>query len=1131
MKKKHGNGVCTYLTLKKTLRIMRLVLFLLLISIFQTIASAGYSQSTKITLKSEDLSLVDVLSRIEDQSEYRFIYDKSQIDLDKKVRINFDDASLKVVLDDLFLKNGINYQVIDNQVILNRSASVAMQQSKTISGKVTDFTNSPLPGVTVVVKGTTTGTVTDADGNFSLTNVPGDATLVFSFVGMTTQEIPVVGKTSINVTMAEESVGIEEVVAIGYGTTRKAELTQAVSSVSSDDIRNVTTSRSEQLLQGRVAGVNVLPASGSPGSNMQIRIRGTGTGGNSEPIYIVDGMRTSNIDYIAPGEIETIEILKDAASAAIYGAEGANGVIIIKTKTGSHKTSPTITYHGEIGLQSLGNKINQMQMNAEQYVTYLDEAQVANRPTLNDLAAIHGKGTNWLEEITRVAPIQSHSVDLTGGNEKSTYLLSGNIFQQEGVIGGNKSEFNRYTFRLNSDHEINSWLKVGSRLSYMMIKQSGITEDDWYGGIINNALSMDPLTPVIYSNESGLPDFAQQALNNSYPLIRDKNGNLYGLSNRTTSRKNPVAGIDIIHNDRKANRLVGNIFANIKPIANLEVTSRFGVDNGMTTSHSWSPAFWFSAQNNSFTSTVTDAVTNSFYWQWENYATYDVSFKEHTFRILGGTSLSKSTIYNLGGSSAGLFREEDKFAYHDFTPDTNDRIDGAELTTTLASFFGRVAYSYMSKYMFNFTIRRDGSSRLPTNNRWGTFPSMSVGWNIAEEKFFPIDKRIVNAMKVRASWGQNGNLSNIVAGQWDAGITTANIQYLTDNGKILVGAEPANLPNYDLTWETSEQSDIGIDLGLFRNKLSFVADYFVKKTKNLITPGSPPNFVGFTVPNINGGSVKNTGFEFEISYRSSEKELKYEIGLNASTIKNVVTYLNPQYPRIGGQLVGQGWTATAFEKGYPLWYFRGYETSGIFQTQEDINKYITTNAISGYNPKPGEPIVVDVNKDRQITSNDQTYIGDPYPDLVLGATLSLKYKNFDFLAFGQGSIGNKVLLGFNRYDSGLANRPAFFYENRWTGPGSTNDMFAANTTNLFMYNSDLMVFDASFFRIKQLQLGYNLKRFYGMRVYISLDDYFTFTKYPGTDPEVGTNSANGIGIDRGVYPVSKKLMVGITFKF
>lgn len=1004
-----------------------------------------------------------------------------------------------------------------------------------VSGTVTDEQNQPVPGVNVIERGTSNGTSTDAEGKFSLNVQDGNSVLVFSFIGYITQEVAINGRSAIHISLAPDVQSLDEVVVVGYGTQKKSLVTGAISSVSAKELSTVSTARSEQLLQGRTAGVYVLPASGSPGAGVQVRIRGTGSNGKSDPLYIVDGMRSpGGIAYLNPSEIASIEVLKDAASAAIYGAEGANGVVLVTTKTGSKNGKTSITYSGQYGVQSLGKTIDMM--NAQQFVAYLDEAQTPGRPTPAELAAVNGNGTDWLDAIAENAPMQNHSLSISGGSDKSSYLVAGSIFKQQGIVGGDKALFNRYSLRLNSDHQLKKWLKIGNRLSYSHINRGAIAEDSEHGGVIASALLMDPLTPTVYTG--ALPAHAQAAVDAGYPLIRDDNGNLYGLSRFANSQSNPLARIQITKTGTIENRITGNVFADIEPLEGLKFTTRYGIDANFSKNHGWNPRYWFTPQvMNLGGASVFDTYSESFTWQWENFVTYQKAIDKHNFSVLAGTSALSNGYSTLSGTSIGMFREEDKFAYHDYVPDTGDRVNGYEIINTLTSYYGRLSYDFDGKYLFNATVRRDGSSLLPPNNRWGVFPSLSVGWLMSNENFFP-EESIINHLKLRTSWGQNGSLSNLVAGQWASNITSQNIRYMADNGQFLFGAEPENLANEELTWETSEQFDIGVDVGLFNDKLTLMVDYFNKTTKDLLTPGTPPNFVGFPLPKINGGNVRNHGVEVELGYRNFDSEFKYEISVNGTAIKNEATFLNPLYPRIGGVSVGTGWTATAFELGYPLWFFRGYKTDGIFQSQEQINAYIADNNLSDYAPVPGDPIVVDVNKDGLITPNDHTYIGSPHPDFVYGGRVNLSYKGFDLLVFGQGQVGNEILLGFSRVDVPNTNRPAFFYDERWTGAGSTNEMFAANTVNTHIYNSDLMIFNGSFMRIRQLQLGYTLPNTVlgkigaqNVRVYVSLDDYFTFTKYPGLDPEAGSTNQSSLGIDRGVYPVPRKIMAGLSLSF
>jgi TonB-linked SusC/RagA family outer membrane protein len=492
------------------------------------------------------------------------------------------------------------------------------------------------------------------------------------------------------------------------------------------------------------------------------------------------------------------------------------------------------------------------------------------------------------------------------------------------------------------------------------------------------------------------------------------------------------------------------------------------------------------------------------------------------------------------GSYSGLFKEEDKFSYADFVPDVVDRIGSIAFSRTLASFYGRLTYDFNNKYLLSATLRRDGSSLFSPDYQWGTFPSVSAGWVFSNENFFPSRvSTFMNYGKLRASWGQNGSLSSVGFGEWLNSIG-AGLLYPDGSGGLLVGAAPTSLAYPQLTWETSEQFDIGADFAFLNNKLNLTVDYYKKTTKDLLTGGNAPIFAGNTLRTVNAGTVENRGLEIELGYKNKLRNtgFSYDVSVNFTTLDNKVTYLDPNSPILYGAGIGTGWSATAMQVGDPIWYFNGYKTQGIFQNAAEVSSYLNKTGITGYTPKPGEPIVVDVNGDRQISPADMTNIGSPHPDYMYGGRLNLAYKGLDFLVFVQGQIGNEILMGFNRTDRSTANKPLFFYTNRWTGEGSTNTWFASNTADPYIYNSDLMIFDGSFARIRQLQLGYTLPKsvldklkFKNARVYISLDDFFTFTKYPGVDPEGGSNGGSSIAIDRGGYPIPRKAVAGLTFTF
>lgn len=1133
--KKNGAGVWpnTSHVFIKCLLMMKFTVLLVFAFSLQSFAR-GYGQDN-ISLNLEKVHLKKVFKAIEEQGVFRFVYKDEILPKDQKVTIYVENASLDDVLKRIFQNTLLTWRKLSGSLVvitLGENESIV-----TVSGKVTDEKGEGLGGVNIIEKGTTNGAITKDDGMFMMNVADQKATLIFSYIGYFTQEISLESRSNVNIQMQAVNRSMQEVIVVGYGQQKKSLVTGAISSVRAEQLATVSSTRIEQALQGRTAGVVILPSSGQPGSGMKVRIRGTGSNRSSEPLYIIDGVRAGGIEYLDPSEIASIEILKDAASAAIYGAEGANGVILITTKTGKRNSSD-INYSVQYGVQSIKDDFIKM-MNAQEYQQYLEASNTPGRPTAADVSGI-GNGTDWKKEVLQTAPQQHHTLTFSGGSERSTYLVSGSLFTQEGIVGGNKSRFDRYTIRFNGDNKIRPWLTVGNRVSFSQFKRKAISDNDEFGSILASTVVMDPVTPVVYAQGSSLPTHVQTALSANQPLRKDAEGNYYGISNYLRGEYgNPIARINMAHGQTIQNKVVGNVYVDIEPIKALKFTSRFGVDIASQHTHNWTPTFWFSSESFNTIAGGSDASNNWFTWQWENFATYQRKIKEHSFTVLGGVSALQTTEHHLGGSYSGLFKEEDRFSYADYVPDNVDRIGSIGFSRTLASVFGRLSYDYNGKYLLNATVRRDGSSLFASGYQWGTFPSVSAGWVLSNENFYSSRiSDVMNYAKIRASWGQNGSLSAVGLGEWMNAIGSGYL-YPDANGNLLVGAAPTNLAYPQLTWETSEQIDIGADLSFLNNRLSLTVDYYKKTTKDLLTGGSAPFYAGAPLLTVNAGEVENNGFEFELGYKKERnKNFNYELSANFTTINNKVTFLDPNTPFIGGAGVGTGWTATAMQVGNPIWFFNGYKTAGIFQTQQEVTDYLTKTGITGYAPKPGEPIVVDVNGDKQISNADQTMIGSPHPKFIYGGRINLEYKGFDFLFFIQGQSGNDIIMGFNRTDRSTANKPEFFYTDRWTGAGSTNTWFAPNTSNPYIYNSDLMIFNGSFARIRQLQLGYTLPasltnriKIRNARLYISLDDFFTFTKYPGVDPEGGSNGQNSIGIDRGGYPVPRKAMFGLSLSF
>ncbi|WP_147678118.1 SusC/RagA family TonB-linked outer membrane protein [Algibacter pacificus] len=978
-------------------------------------------------------------------------------------------------------------------------------QAQKIIGTVSDG-NGPLPGASVLVKGTSNGTTTDFDGKFSLDNLSANAVLQISYMGYNSQEIAINNQTSINIVLVEDASQLEEVVVVGYGTQKKSLVTGAISSIKSSDIQNNASTRVEQAIQGKVSGISVLSNSGSPGAASKIRIRGTGSNGNSDPIYIVDGMKTSSIDNIDGGDIQSIEVLKDAASSAIYGTEGANGVVLITTKSGKNYDKPVISYNSQFGFQS--ERTQMTLMNETQYRTYLNEAGVQN-------ISSNGINTNWLNEVFENAWVEKHHLSFAGGSEKSTYLLSGSYTNQDGIVGGDRANFKRYTARLNSKHKMNDWLEVGNNLSYSNTSRGVIVEDDEYRSILNNALLMDPLTPVTYND--GVPSNVANLANSGLTILSDKNGDYYGLPAYVTGEiANPLAMLTIQNKNIKTDKILGTFFANLTPIEGLVITSRLGIDVNYAVEHNWDPVYYVSSERQNSIATVDDNITKTSSWLWENFATYTNTYKKHDYTILLGTTAEKYQSPDFYLFSGPMPKAGDNYAYHDYSQDDDlDKTGGSYVEKRKRSVFGRFSYSYDEKYLLEGTLRYDESSAFSEANKGAYFPSLSAGWVMSNESFWKEDSKI-NYLKMRASWGQVGSDQNLYGNEDLQFYTSEGVKIPDGNGGFLPGYEADDLPNADLTWETSEQLDLGMDLRAFDGKLSFTTDYYHKKTKDLIVSGNGliPLSVGRNFGSFNGGTVSNKGWEFELGYHNTFGDFSYGVNVNLSTLKNEVTQLAVDSPIDGVNV--RGFDTTRFEEGQPIWYYRGYKTNGIDDTT-------------------GEPIIVDVDGSGDITANDITNIGDPHPDLLYGGQINLGYKNWDFNINFQGVQGNEIYMLWNRTDRPYSNKPAFLFDGRWTGGGSKASYPKADVSSDYLYRSDLMVGDGSYMRIKQIQLGYSLPsqlleklKIDRLRLSLSVENYFTITNYQGLDPEAGSTDNLSQGIDRGVYPIPGKIIFGLS---
>lgn len=992
----------------------------------------------------------------------------------------------------------------------------AMAQESSVTGKVTDASDgSPIPGASVLIKGTTTGNITNIDGEYTIPAKNGDV-LIISFIGMKSMEVAVTGAVQ-NVVMASDVTDLDDVVVVGYGVKKKSLLTGATVSVSQEDMSS-SVGRAEQALQGKAAGVQVTAQSGSPGNGMKVKIRGAGSNGKSEPLYIVDGMKTGDINYLNPSDIESMEVLKDAASSAIYGTEGANGVVIIKTKTGK-KGEDKIDYSYQYGIQTMPKGPDMM--NATQYAQYMTEGHAAAYPGLPNPATLpDAKGTNWLDAVSEKAPMQQHYLSFSGGTDKGSYLISGGYENTDGVIGGRKASFERITTRLNITQQVKKWMEVGGNMAFTNSKRHSITEDDGFNGVINSALMMDPTGKATYAPSEVTP-YMQTLIDAGQPMLRDANGNYYGVSNNNFLQGeliNPLTRVATTKGVSIDNKVLSSGYIKLMPFEGFSFTSRAGMDLAFQNFNSWSPSYYSNSRSFNTAPSVTANDQKWSTWLWENFASYNKKIEGHNITVLGGVSGQKYTYTNLNTTAGLMIKEDDRFAYPDYvTSRKNDIIGGRKEQNTMASYFGRLSYDYMNKYLLEATVRQDGSSLFGSNNKWGVFPSFSAGWVMSEEEFLKVDA--INFAKLRLSWGQNGSTSNLGVDQYRSLISTTGIEYPDASGVLIPGAEPDLLANADLKWETSEQTDLGIDIRALNSKIYFTFDAYKKVTKDLLLPSTPALSSGNDAPFWNAGEVTNTGYEFLLGYQDKTKDFSYDVNVNFSLLKNEVTDIKSKVTRIDGASLPTLGTISYMEVGQPIYYFRGYKNDGIDAATGDVK-------------------VKDLNGDGKISPDDMTNIGSPQPDFMFGSNINLGYKGLDLNIFVQGVFGQENWMGYVRADNAEVNKPVSFYENRWTPTHTNASMPRAGYNNEKFFKSDLMVADGSYVKIRQIQLGYtlpvnisNYAKISKARVYVSVNDYFTFTKYKGMDPEVGSGNNNAQGIDYGVYPVSKKLLFGLALTF
>ena len=999
----------------------------------------------------------------------------------------------------------------------------ALAQTMKISGTVTDEMGEPLIGVSVVEKGTSKGGITDFDGKYVI-EVSSGATISFSYIGYVTQEKKATSKI-INVSLKPDSKTLEDVVVVGYGVQKKSSVTGAISQVKAEDMENRTITDAKQALQGKTAGVQIVSSSAAPGSSPTVRVRGFSSNVSSEPLYVVDGVRLSDISGIDPNDIASMEILKDAASAAIYGAEAGNGVVLITTKkgkAGEGKISYSFQYTG----QSLAHVPNML--NAEEYIDYMTESSTFTKDYL--LKNWDGvTNTDWTKVAFENSKMLKHNVAFTGGGDRGNYYLSLTYLNNNGIVKGDADSYQRLTATINSEYKIKNWLKVGTTNQIEKYNVRQVSSNSEYGSLLTSVMMLDPLTPDTYSADN-LPFNMANALHNGKHLLTDENGNYYGVSKFYAGEQyHPMIMRDNSLAKNSGFNINGSIYADFTPIKGFTFTSRFGYRLAGSRSSSTSlPFYGNSVQSNDYVSQNGQSST-TIYYQWENFANYMKSFGQHNVNAMAGMSYQEqSNDYVSGGLSANnedaLLKNDPLFYYLNYGSASATKSVGGEKTRTAKlSYFGRIGYNYANKYFAQFSLRADAAdlALLPKNTRWGYFPAASAGWTISEEKFFESLRKTINSLKFRASWGQNGSLSALSGYSYSTDMSQSGLYPFTSGINYTRGVSPSTMGNDNLKWETSEQTNIGFDTYLFNSRLNFSADYFVKKTKDLLIWNTTPSLeIGGSTSPINAGNVSNKGFEFELGWRDHIKDFTYSIRGNLATLKNKVTYIDPSITRLAGTSF-HTYTVTYFEQNYPVYYFRGYQFDGI-------------------DKETGNPTFKDLDNSGDLSDGDLTYLGDAIPDFTYGITLTAAYKGLDLTVFGTGSQGNEIFNCINRPDYAASNKQKdLFYTDRWTPTNTNGTQPRAGAANMDKYAcSSAMVFDGSYFKIKQIQLGYTLPKkltnkiaISNARVYISLDDFVTFTSYKGFDPEASANSTSGMGIDKGAYPMSKKLVLGFNIDF
>ena len=1057
---------------------------------------------------------------------------------------------------------------------------VAMAQNVTLRGVVRDNAGQPIVGVFVVEQGTQNGTMTGVDGDFVI-RAPKGSVVEFSCIGYVSQTLGVTTDQTVTVVLEEDAEMLDETVVIGYGVQKKSVVTAAISSVTSDDLKVQSQTRLDNMLQGMTSGVQVTQNSGAPGASSTVIVRGVGSINHASPLYIVDGMPAGSIDYINPNDIERIDVLKDAASAAVYGARAADGVVLVTTKSGSEGKT-TVNYDFSYGLQNPWRK--PQVLNATEYAIMMNEGMLnaGSAPIYDDPYSL-GEGTDWVGAIfDKNAPIVKHDLNVSGGNGRVNYSVSGGYLSTKGTIGGrfDQSYYDRMTLRENIGITLfdrsaeRNWLNkltFSNQVSFAHIKSAGISANSEYGSPLGSALGMSPLDPI-YADEAEEARY-KQLYPAGYPyIIRDSKGRPYFIADGGVynEQANPIAMLDRPHGYSSTDKIVGNLTTELQLIDGLKFRNAITLDLSYVYGHSYTKQYFLTSKSYSLDTITENKVydkngnestvvktnygtsasqsMNRYYsYQVENTLMYDKVFGKHAINVVLGQSAYMSTSANVGASAMGLIYPDDPWKIsvnntlgQQTDGDRNGWGSWNSIPYSILSYFGRVSYNYDERFLAQATVRRDASSHFGPNNKWGTFPSASLGWNIKNEEFLKYNT-VISMAKLRASWGVNGkdNLGDFLYAVY----AQSNNNYIFGSGangteSVNIGVKASGLANPNAKWEQSIQTDFGFDLGLLGNRITATVDYYIKDASGMLMALQVPTYAGDSAPTGNVGTMRNTGVEFDLGFRGAVNGFNYGVKFNASYNRNKLIHLadDASYITTASHKIG---TLTRGEVGEVFPYFWGWKTDGVFQTWDEIYSYVNAEGnLIQPNAQPGDFRWKDIDGNGVINDNDRTKLGKGIPDWTYGFTLTMDWKGFDFSMLLQGQLGAQTLNVTRRTDLYYINLPKSIL-NRWTGPGSTNEYprFAFDSANENYRVSDYWMEDASFLRARNIQLGYTLPASLTkmafvsrLRLYGQVENAFTLTKYTGCDPEV-SGGFREVGVDRGVYPQNRTVTFGVNVTF